>query len=104
MHAYISGDSKFLSLLQGRFNRTQDGCLRDICDGRAYTALTSPGEFLTVPTNITLQMNTDGVQVFHSSSCTMWPVYFIINELPPVLRYRVCHAIVQSSYSLITVI
>ena len=44
----------------------------------------SPGGFLTSPTNITLLMNTDGAQVFHSSSCT---VFFVINELPPKLRY-----------------
>ena len=47
----------------------------------------SPGGFLTSPTSITLLMNTDGAQAFHSSSCTIWPVFFVINELPPKLRY-----------------
>lgn len=36
--------------------------------------------------HISLQINTDGVSLFHSSSFSIWPVYFIINELPPHLR------------------
>ena len=34
-------------------------------------------------------MNTDGAQVFRSSSHTLWPVFFVINELPPALRYTI---------------
>ena len=45
--------------------------------------------FLSVPTNISLVMNTDGAQVFHSSNVSVWPVYFTINELPPNLRYGI---------------
>ena len=47
--------------------------------------LQSPGVFLTSPTNITLLMNTDGAQVFHSSTVSMWPVF---NELPSHIRYN----------------
>ena len=61
--------------------------MHDVCDGKAYAHLLAPGGFLRIPTNITLTMNTDGAQVFHSSSRTMWPVLFVINELPPTLRY-----------------
>ncbi len=31
-------------------------------------------------------MNTDGAAVFKSSNLSLWPVYFVINELPPHLR------------------
>ena len=30
----------------------------------------------------------DGVSVFNSSTYRIWPVYGIINELPPKLRYE----------------
>ena len=85
----FTGGRKFSSLLEGRFSRPYDGCMHGICDGKAYAQLVSPGEFLSVPTNITLTMNSDGAQVFNSSSRTMWPVLFVINELPPNLRYFV---------------
>lgn len=95
---YHTGDRTFLSLLQGRFSRSLDGCMRDIYDGKAYTPLTFPGEFLSVPTNITLLMNTDGAQVFHSSTRTMWPVFFVINELPPALRCTRVHTCIILLY------
>ncbi len=36
--------------------------------------------------NISLIWNTDGIPVFKSSSYSLWPLYFIINELPYKLR------------------
>ena len=84
---YLAGDKEFFPMLQRRFNLTPDLCIRDIYDGEAYVSLMSPGGFLTSPTNITLLMNTDGAQVFHSSTVSMWPVFFVINELPPHIRY-----------------
>jgi len=45
--------------------------------------------FLTDPMNISLTLNTDGVQISNSSDATLWPVYMAINELPPHLRYRI---------------
>lgn len=38
------------------------------------------------PDLITLTCNTDGVPVFSSSNATLWPIYFVINELPLRLR------------------
>ena len=37
--------------------------------------------------HISLQVNTDGVSLFRSSSFSIWPLYFIVNELPPKCRY-----------------
>lgn len=37
--------------------------------------------------HISLQINTDGVALFRSSTFSIWPVYYIINELPPNCRY-----------------
>ena len=43
--------------------------------------------FLRSPDNISLTLNTDGVAVFKSSKCSLWPVWLVINELPPAERY-----------------
>ena len=32
-------------------------------------------------------MNTDGVAVFKSSKKSLWPIWLVINELPPNERY-----------------
>ena len=37
--------------------------------------------------NLTMVANTDGVQLFKSSSVSMWPVWIVINELPVGMRY-----------------
>ena len=37
--------------------------------------------------HISLTMNTDGVPVYNSSSVSLWPIFFIINDLPPSERF-----------------
>lgn len=37
--------------------------------------------------HLSLMMNADGVSIFRSSNSGLWPVYFVINELPPEKRY-----------------
>ena len=37
--------------------------------------------------HLSLMVNTDGVSIFRSSNFGLWPVYFVINELPPEKRY-----------------
>ena len=82
-------DEEFHTLLQKRFSRTKEhGCLRDIYDGEVYQKHMSPNGFLHNSMNISFTMNTDGAAVFKSSSASLWPVYLIINELPPQLRYK----------------
>ncbi len=82
----------FISLLSGRFQPKPSesaGTLTDIHDGSVYLQHMHSDGFLRNPNNISLTMNTDGVQVFKSSGASLWPVYFLVNELPPQLRYRV---------------
>ena len=31
--------------------------------------------------------NTDGVAIFKSSKCSLWPIWIVINELPPMVYY-----------------
>ena len=45
------------------------------------------GGFLRNRYHLAFQMNTDGVALFKSSTFSIWPVYMIICDLPPTLRY-----------------
>jgi len=38
---------------------------------------------LSSPDNISLLGNTDGVALVRSTRAGVWPVYYVINELPP---------------------
>lgn len=73
----------------------RDESITDICDGKLYKERFQKNGFFHGSTadpnqlHISFQMNTDGVSLFHLSSFSnMASVrYFIINELPPNLRY-----------------
>ena len=52
--------------------------IRDIQHGEKYREV---GSFLSHLGNLTLLMNTDGVQIFKSSSVSIWPIWVVINEL-----------------------
>ena len=57
-------------------------------DSKLYKALSAPSGFLSSPSNISLLGNTDGVALIRSSSYGVWPVFLVINELPPLQRYN----------------
>lgn len=70
-----------------RFDRdgVGDGRIHDIYDGSEYKKHVRSG-FLSSMSNVSLLLNTDGVQVFSSSKREVWPIWLAINELPPNLR------------------
>lgn len=79
----------FFDDLQYRFRRTQHaGQISDIYDGHIYKSLFENNGLLSDPKNISLTWNTDGVPLFKSSSFALWPLYFIVNELPYNKRIR----------------
>lgn len=79
----------FFDDLQYRFRRTrQPGKISDIYDGHIYKSLFENNGILSNPNNMSLTWNTDGVPLFKSSSFSLWPLYFIINELPYNKRIR----------------
>ncbi|KAK3918031.1 TBC1 domain family member 23 [Frankliniella fusca] len=65
--------------------KQNDNNLEDIYDGQAYKE--AEKQFSVGDTNLTLTWNTDGLQIFNSSLMSLWPFYFVINELSPKKRY-----------------
>lgn len=75
--------------LQYRFKRVKldpEG-IEDVYDGQLYKTYSSPSGFLSDPHNISFLGNTDGVALIKSTSYGVWPVYLIVNELPPNERF-----------------
>ncbi len=66
-------------------NHSSNGDIHDVCDGTEYAKLKSKGLFQS-PFDFSLIMNTDGVPVFNSSNKQLWPVQFVVTELPIHLR------------------
>ena len=76
-------DPSIWSELQSRFRREESPDLRDVLDGREYR---KHEDFLSEPGNVSLLLNTDGVNLFKSSTISLWPIWLVINELPPHVR------------------
>ena len=71
--------------MQKRFENVSDSDeLCDVYDGREYR---QHQDFLSKPENVSLLLNTDGVGVFRSSTVSLWPLWLVINELPPSVRF-----------------
>ena len=58
----------------------------DIYDGGEY--VTASGKFKYNPACVSFTLNTDGVALYRSSKKSLWPVWLVINELPPSERYK----------------
>ena len=56
----------------------------DIYDGRLYREFRSQKDLDKYA--LTLQLYTDGVPLFKSSTTSIWPIYYVINELPSNVR------------------
>ena len=69
-----------------RGKRSQEDNYEDIYDGSSYKKFTSSGGTLTDRKNLSLTWNVDGIPLFKSSKFSLWPMYFLINELPYKLR------------------
>ena len=79
----------FYEKLQYRFTRqkSSNANIEDIYDGRIYKKMFDDG-LLSNPNNISFTWNTDGIPVFKSSKCSLWPIYLSINELHVKQRMR----------------
>ena len=62
--------------------------IKDVYDGYLYRKFSGNAEVLDEEHNISFTFNTDGVPLFKSSRFSMWPLYFVINKLPPSKRFQ----------------
>ena len=70
--------------LQQRFKRGHVCGINDVYDGEGYQ---KHALYLSHPAHVSLLLNTDGVALYRSSKVSIWPVWAVVNELPPTLRY-----------------
>ncbi|CAG5110043.1 Protein of unknown function, partial [Cotesia congregata] len=62
--------------------------IENITDGRIYKKLSIANNPLSENFNLTYTFNTDGCQASKSCKISTWPIYIIINELPPKLQTK----------------
>ncbi|KAG0436799.1 hypothetical protein HPB47_017753 [Ixodes persulcatus] len=62
--------------------------IQDITSAAGYRHLQQSG--LHEWTDLTITFNTDGSPLYKSSRASVWPVQFIVNELPPSERFNHC--------------
>lgn len=82
----LKGDGVWKAV-QARSRQRGKAVIMDIIDGKYYTRLCEPGQFLNNPCNISFIFNTDGAPLYSSSCVSLWPVFLAINELPSPDRY-----------------
>lgn len=81
-------DEKFLKAIRYPFTRVKihEENIEDILDGSEYKRF----DFLKNYGNISfIFFNSDGLSVFKSGNQQLWPIYAVINELPPDIRYSI---------------
>ena len=71
-----------------RFDREKqnEDALEDVYDGRIYKSYAEKYDLLGNKFNFSYIINTDGCQASDSSKISIWPIYIMLNELPPELR------------------
>lgn len=59
--------------------------MKDITDGLLYREMRT--RLQCTPDDLTITFSTDGGARFKSSNTSIWPIQFVVNELPPDLRW-----------------
>ncbi|KAE8747069.1 hypothetical protein FOCC_FOCC006207 [Frankliniella occidentalis] len=78
----------FLEALKYRQTRSKinENAIEDIIDGELYQEVLKG--FLSDVNNLSLMWYTDGIQLFESTSFSIWPQFFVLLELPPEQRFK----------------
>ncbi|XP_063971106.1 uncharacterized protein LOC129260048 [Lytechinus pictus] len=71
-----------------RRTKQTEGNIEDIFDGTMYKKMMEEGEPLSNRNNFSYTFNSDGLPAFKSSKYSIWPIYIMVNELPPKLRFN----------------
>lgn len=101
---YFLSESGILDLIKYPVTRSKSNsdAIEDIQDGFLYKKhfgndgffKGSSDEKKKSEIHISFQINTDGVALFRSSKYSIWPVYLVVNELPPNCRY-ICATLLE---------
>lgn len=83
------------SIVEYQNRKRDDKNINDISDGYILSSLNQQNP---LDIKLSLLMNTDGVQVFKSSTESLWPIQLICNFLPPNLRFNKNNIIVCGLY------
>ena len=81
--AFVFLDVDFVNGLKHRFQHVKIAAnnIEDV-----YDSAHAHGGILAEPYNISVKLNTDGVAIFRSSQFGVWPLFLLVNELPPLMR------------------
>ena len=83
MHLHHTGPNIIELLHYPTYRKKIDPlALEDIYDGYAHQSIDK-----TDGIQLSFIINTDGVEIFHTSNFHLWPVLLMINEFPPTLRF-----------------
>ncbi|KAK3918412.1 Guanine nucleotide-binding protein subunit alpha-13, partial [Frankliniella fusca] len=76
----------FMQHLQYKTTRSKinENNIEDVFDGQVYKGAETR---MMNENGITFTLNTDGIQIFKSNTYSLWPIYLVINEVPPEKRY-----------------
>lgn len=95
IHMFKKYCSEILSYLQN-VTQPSNGTIKDIYDGLIYKDVSEklPADAII----LSLVLNTDGIQMFDSNKCSVWPLQIVLNFLPPNLRYLMENILVAGLY------
>lgn len=77
----------FYSSLSHHLSRNTSDTISDIYDGNLYKEFCKSHDSCSSEFNISFMWYTDVVPLFKSSKVSMWPLFFVINELPYEKRF-----------------
>lgn len=67
-------------------SKLRDEVFQDIWNGEMLQGELGTDAFFSAPQNLAFSLFTDGIPLFKSSSTSLWPVYLVVNNLPPSIR------------------
>jgi hypothetical protein len=70
--------------------------LKDITDGQIYQTLLNDRKLSK--NSFTFLLNTDGIALCEKSKLGIWPVIFVINELPVQIRFCIQNVIIAGTF------
>ena len=84
----LTENSNYYDDLMKNRSKRDSNYIKDIYDGEMYREFVSSLAPQDKQNYVTATFNSDGAQPFKSSPLSLWPIYLMINELPPQERFK----------------